>query len=110
MYDQNPQNKTTIRRRARELRRRLEGLCGDFDRRTSTGYQLRGRASREFCAQVRDFGRVRDRLRLNLHISSRSCPSERAPRMHARLDRDWRRVQELAAFPGSALPGLGLTK
>ena len=99
MYDQDPQYKTTIRRRAREIRRRLVGLCGDFERRTSQGYQLRGRASQEFCAHVRDFWRVRDRLRLNLHTSSRSCPPERAPRMRKRIDRDWLRVQELAAAP-----------
>ncbi len=102
MHDHDNHNNTRIRRRARELRRRLDGLCGEFERRTSHAYRLRGRASREFCDHVRHYWRVRDRLRLNLH-AARVCPPERAPRMRERLDRDWQRVQELVASPRTEL-------
>lgn len=98
MYDPQDSTGMKMRQRAHDLRGRLDSLCGEFERRTSGAYRLRGHESGDLCGHMRRFWRVRDRLRLNLHAAD-SCPPERAHRVRERLDQDWRRAQELVGSP-----------
>lgn len=98
MHDYENLTGLNMRRRVREIHGRLDTLCGEFEQRTSQAYRLRGSESGDLCGHMRRFWRVRDRMRLDLH-RARTCPPERAHRVHERLDRDWRRAQEIVALP-----------
>ncbi|MDJ0521401.1 MAG: hypothetical protein QNJ90_04930 [Planctomycetota bacterium] len=102
MYDPTNPTRPGIRRRAREIRGRLDALCQRFELRTSRAYRLRGPDAHRLNEHMRRFWTARDRVQLHLH-AARTCSSDGAWDLRDRLDVDWRYLKELAESPETDL-------